>query len=330
MRRSHRFMALAGTATLALAACTPSGSGSPAASTAGSAGESAAESAAPSYEPASVKLQLQWLDQSQFSGYYAAEAQGYYKEVGLTVEFLPGGGTISPQEVGSQPNGPEFTIAWVPKVLQAREAGSDLVQIAQMAQRAPTLSVSWKNANITKPEDFKGKKVGVPGLNSMLHVMFQKWLLDNKVPLNQVTMIEAPFPQMNDMLKGGTIDAAVAIEPFRARIVSGNTGYRVADYVTDIQDNVLAAFWMAKADWAKANPQVVKAYREAYDEGLDWCVKNPEEAKQLQVKYLGFPSPVIPSYSSAINAKDLEIFEQAGRQVGMLRQPVDVSKLVWK
>jgi NitT/TauT family transport system substrate-binding protein len=190
--------------------------------------------------------------------------------------------------------------------------------------------VARTGEKIHKPEDFKGKKVGVPGLNSMLHVMFQKWLLDNKVPLNQVTMIEAPFPQMNDMLKGGTIDAAVAIEPFRARIVSGNTGYRVADYVTDIQDNVLAAFWMAKADWAKANPQVVKAYREAYDEGLDWCVKNPEEAKQLQVKYLGFPSPVIPSYSSAINAKDLEIFEQAGRQVGMLRQPVDVSKLVWK
>jgi NitT/TauT family transport system substrate-binding protein len=143
-------------------------------------------------------------------------------------------------------------------------------------------------------------------------------------------MIEAPFPQMNDMLKGGTIDAAVAIEPFRTRILSANTGYRVADYVTDVQDNVLAAFWMAKADWARANPQVVKAYREAYDEALAWCVKNPEEAKQLQVKYLGFPSPVIPSYSSAISAKDLEIFEQAGRQVGMLRQPVDVQKLVWK
>jgi NitT/TauT family transport system substrate-binding protein len=100
--------------------------------------------------------------------------------------------------------------------------------------------------------------------------------------------------------------------------------------VTDIQDNVLAAFWMAKADWAKANPQAVKAFRDAYDEALAWCVKNPDDAKALQVKYLGFPSPVIPSYSSAISAKDLELFEQAGRQVGMLRQPVDVRNLVWK
>ena len=52
---------------------------------------------------------------------------------------------VIPQAVGSQPDGPEFTIAWVPKVLQAREAGSDLVDIAQVFQRSGTLSVSWKD-----------------------------------------------------------------------------------------------------------------------------------------------------------------------------------------
>ena len=122
MRRSHRFLAVGGAAMLALAACTSSGTSSPGASSAVSAGESSTESAGASYEPATVQLQLQWLDQSQFSGYYAAEAQGYYEEVGLTVEFLPGGGTISPQEVGSQPDGPEFTIAWEPMVNVAKRA----------------------------------------------------------------------------------------------------------------------------------------------------------------------------------------------------------------
>ncbi|MEP7041377.1 MAG: ABC transporter substrate-binding protein, partial [Chloroflexota bacterium] len=104
MRRSHRFLAVGGAAMLTLAACTANGTSSPGASSA----VTAAESAGASYAPATVQLQLQWLDQSQFSGYYAAEAQGYYAELGLTVEFLPGGGTISPQEVGSQPDGPEF------------------------------------------------------------------------------------------------------------------------------------------------------------------------------------------------------------------------------
>ena len=69
--------------------------------------------------------------------------------------------TSIPQAVGSQPDGPEFTIAWVPKVLEAREAGSDLVDIAQVFQRSGTLSVSWKDNAIDDPCKFAGKKVGV-------------------------------------------------------------------------------------------------------------------------------------------------------------------------
>jgi NitT/TauT family transport system substrate-binding protein len=139
MKRSHRFLALGGAAMLLLAACT---------------------GASPSASLTKVRLQLQWLDQSQFAGYYAAAEQGYYSAEGLEVEFLPGGGDVVPQQVGSADNGPEFTIAWVPKVLQAREADSDLVQIAQMFQRAGTRSVSWKDAGITEPAFWEGKTVG--------------------------------------------------------------------------------------------------------------------------------------------------------------------------
>ncbi|MEA2631311.1 MAG: NitT/TauT family transport system substrate-binding protein, partial [Chloroflexota bacterium] len=110
-----------------------------------------------------VRLQLQWSPQAQFAGYFAAMEQGYYEAEGLDVTMVPGGGTIAPQTAGSAPNGPEFTVAWVPKVLQAREAGSDLVDIAQVFQRSGTLSVSWKSSNITKPADFKGKRIGVWG-----------------------------------------------------------------------------------------------------------------------------------------------------------------------
>lgn len=282
---------------------------------------------------AQTKVNIGYSPAADFTPVFAAKDKGFFEKRGLDVTLtrIPLASNIPAAIVSDSL---QIGMGTGSMLVQTAEAGLGLVALngASRFQKSNSIVslVARTGEKMQKAEDFKGKKVGVPGLNSMLHVMFQKWLLDNKVPLNQVTMIEAPFPQMNDMLKGGTIDAAVAIEPFRARIVSGNTGYRVADYVTDIQDNVLAAFWMAKADWAKANPQVVKAYREAYDEALDWCVKNPEEAKQLQVKYLGFPSPVIPSYSSAISAKDLEIFEQAGRQVGMLRKPVDVRNLVWK
>ncbi len=117
-----------------------------------------------------VRLQLQWYPQAQFAGYFAAIEQGYYAAEDLDVQWLTGGGTIAPQTVGSAVDGPEFTIAWQPKVLQAREGGSDLVNIAQVFQRSGTLAVSWKDSNITGPADFRGKKVGVWDLGNEFEV----------------------------------------------------------------------------------------------------------------------------------------------------------------
>jgi len=121
---------------------------------------SPAASAAP---PATVRLQLEASPRAQFAGYFAAERKGYYKAENLTVTILPGGADVVPQQVGSAPDGPEFTISWVPKVLQAREGGSDLVDIAQVFQRSGTVSVTWKDTGIDDPCKLAGKKVGTWG-----------------------------------------------------------------------------------------------------------------------------------------------------------------------
>jgi NitT/TauT family transport system substrate-binding protein len=158
-------LALAVTASLAFAAC--GGTTSQAPSTEPSSEPSQAPSGEPSTEPsaepeaASVELQLQWVPQAQFAGYLAAASLGYYDDENLTVTMLDGGPTIIPQQVGSAPDGPEFTISWVPKVLEARELGSDLVDIAQIFSRSGTLSVTWADTGLTGPCDLAGKKVGV-------------------------------------------------------------------------------------------------------------------------------------------------------------------------
>jgi NitT/TauT family transport system substrate-binding protein len=108
-------------------------------------------------------LQLESTPRAQFAGYFAAERQGYYQAENLTVAVLSGGAGVVPQQVGSAPDGPEFTISWVPKVLQAREAGSDLVDIAQIFQRSGTVSVTWKDTGIDDPCKLAGKKVGTWG-----------------------------------------------------------------------------------------------------------------------------------------------------------------------
>jgi NitT/TauT family transport system substrate-binding protein len=169
--------AMAAAAAVVFGACSGAASPAPAsqapASVAASTAPSSAASAAPSTAaaaPATVRLQLQWVPQAQFAGYFAADKQGYFAAENLTVQIVPGGPDVVPQAVGSQPTGPEFTISWVPKVLEAREGGSDLVDIAQVFQRSGTLSVSWKSSNITGPEGFAGKKVGVWGFGNEFEV----------------------------------------------------------------------------------------------------------------------------------------------------------------
>ncbi len=174
MKLSRPLVALA-TSVLVFAACSSAASPSsaPSESVAPSEAPSTAPSEAPSAaapEAATVRLQLQWVPQAQFAGYFAAEKQGYFQAENLTVQILPGGPDIVPQQVGSAPDGPEFTLSWVPKVLEAREKGSDLVDIAQIFQRSGTLSVTWKKDNITDPCQLAGKKVGTWGFGNEFEV----------------------------------------------------------------------------------------------------------------------------------------------------------------
>jgi NitT/TauT family transport system substrate-binding protein len=123
---------------------------------AGSIGTASAQELTP------IDLQLQWFAQAQFGGFYAAKDLGFYEEVGLDVTINETPSDQAPHVLGSQPDGPEFTISWVPRALEVRDQGaSDLVNIAQHFQRSGTLSVSWADSDITSPEDFAGKNVGM-------------------------------------------------------------------------------------------------------------------------------------------------------------------------
>ncbi len=151
---------------------------------------------------------------------------------------------------------------------------------AHHTKASPFISLlARQGVKIEKPGDLVGKKVGVPGINSVIDVMLRKWLINNKVPLNQVTIIEAPLPQLPDLLKVGTVDLVAIVEPFRSRIVGGDIGYVAAEYFGEVAPDVLVSAWMATGDWAKKNPEPIKNFRAAIDEGLAFIKSNPEEAQ---------------------------------------------------
>ncbi len=108
----------------------------------------------------SVKLQLQWVTQAQFAGYYVALEKGFYADEGLDVTVLPGGPDIAPPQVLAG-GGADVMLNWMPSALAAREKGLPVVNIAQPFKSSGLMLTCWKDTGITSPQDFKGKTIGV-------------------------------------------------------------------------------------------------------------------------------------------------------------------------
>jgi NitT/TauT family transport system substrate-binding protein len=156
-----------------------------------------------------VTLQLQWVTQSQFAGYYAAVGKGLYHAEGLNVAIKVGAVEIVPQQVVAA-GGAQFGIAWLPKVLASREQGARLVNIAQIFQRSGTLEISWKDSGIVKPDDWRGKRVGTWGFGNEpeLFAAMRKVGIDPNDP-KQVTVIQQPFDMSLFLTR--QVDAAQAM-----------------------------------------------------------------------------------------------------------------------
>ncbi|HPE24631.1 ABC transporter substrate-binding protein [Albidovulum sp.] len=107
-----------------------------------------------------VTLQLKWVTQAQFAGYFVAKDKGFYDEEGLNVTILPGGPDIAPTQVIAG-GGADVMIDWMPSALAAREKGLPLVNIAQPFKSSGMMLTCLKETGITSPEDFKGKTLGV-------------------------------------------------------------------------------------------------------------------------------------------------------------------------
>jgi len=107
-----------------------------------------------------VTLQLKWVTQAQFAGYYVAKDKGFYKDAGLDVTIKPGGPDIAPPQVIIG-GGADVIVDWMPSALASREKGVALVNIAQPFKRSGMMLTCRKDSGIKSPADFRGKTLGV-------------------------------------------------------------------------------------------------------------------------------------------------------------------------
>lgn len=239
-----------------------------------------------------VKLQLQWLPQAQFAGYFAAIDQGYFEEEGLEVEIIPSGGDIVPQDALA--NGDvDFAIAWVPKVLGSIEAGANLTDIAQIFQRSGTLQVSWADSGIDSVADFEGKTIGSWGFGNEWEIFAA--MAAEGLDSTTVQIITQDF-NMNAFLQGD-IDAAQAMTYNEyaqlLETVDPDTGelYQPEDFnVISYEDTVGAmlqdAIWAdterLESDEEYADTAV--AFLKAVIKGWVFARDNPDEAAAITLE----------------------------------------------
>ncbi|HZA73295.1 MAG TPA: ABC transporter substrate-binding protein [Propionibacteriaceae bacterium] len=247
-----------------------------------------ASTSASAAELTPVKLQLQWVAQAQFAGYYAAVEQGYYEEAGLDVEIVEGGPDIVPQDVLSAGD-VDYAISWVPKVLGSIEKGAKITNVAQIFERSATTQISFKDKNITAPAQLAGKKVGSWGYGNEweLFAGMQK----SGVDVKDISLIQQAF-DMNGFL-AGDIDAAQAMtyNEYAQVLETKNpdTGelYKPED-LNVIDWNDVGTAMLQDAIWANSDKLSEPAYADqttklikASIKGWVYARDNPEEAAKI-------------------------------------------------
>jgi len=237
-----------------------------------------------------VTLQLKWVTQAQFAGYYAARAKGLYTAEKLDVTIRPGGPDIVPEQVVAG-GGAQFGIDWLPSLLSARDQGAPLVNIAQVFAYSGMRELAFKSSGIKDGADLKGRRVAVwfGGNEFELLATLEKYKIDRN---KDVTLIQQPF-DMNLLLQK-KVDAAAAMTYNEYKQVM-DAGVKpdelvVIDFNKEgtamLEDGIFV-----KADWIRdaKNKQLAARFLRASLRGWALCKDRPAECVEIVLK----ESPVL-------------------------------------
>ena len=231
-----------------------------------------------------VVVQMKWVPQAQFAGYYVAAAKGYYKAEGLDVTIKPGGPDVSPVQVLAG-NQADAIVNWMPDALAAREAGVPLVNIAQIFDKSGLMLTCKKASGVSTPKDFKGKTLGV-------------WFGGNEYPfLNWMGKLGLKVDTDVKVLKQGfNVDPLLQNQAACISTMIYNEYWQVVD--AGVKESDLVTFFYEKEgvasledglyvlDGKLKDPAFVAKmakFLKATFKGWNDAVKNPEEAAKIVV-----------------------------------------------
>src|SRR3989441_1625746 len=280
-----------------LAACAP-------AATAPSPSPSSAPTATVSPTPKPIRpLKVGYLPLPDFLGMYAAIEQGYMADEGLKLELqaMAGGATIIPAIVGGSL---DFGISNYVSVIVANGQGIKIKAFSDSAygsKASPPFSIIVKKGSPLKvAKDLNGKKVAVNTRNNIVHVGVMEWMDRNGGDPKTVQFVELPFPQMPPAITQGQVDAAAPTEPF-VTVATSQDATVLANYLTDLRDNVAIAGFISTEDWITKNRDAAQAFHRANTKGIEFVAKNEKTAREYAAKY----AKLDPALAAKINLATL-------------------------
>src|SRR5579875_1764236 len=210
---------------------------------------------------------------------FLAKDQGFFEKHGLDADMKLT--QVSLVAVPTEMTGGSIDIGGVtpPAALLADDNGLDIKIVAGADQTAAGYHLAGivvrADSAIKTAADLKGKTVGVPGLNDLLHILVVKWLQDRGVAKNDVHYVEIPMLQLGDVLKSGRVDAVVPVEPFMSRMAKD--GDRILSYyVDDLPAGIPPVVWASTGKYAAEHPAVIKAFRAALVDAADYYKAHPD------------------------------------------------------
>ncbi|MGE0163274.1 MAG: ABC transporter substrate-binding protein [Dongiaceae bacterium] len=232
-----------------------------------------------------LTLQLKWVTQAQFAGYYVAKDKGMYDEVGLDVTIKPGGPDINPSQVIAG-GGADVVLDWMPSALATREKGVPLINIAQVFQKSGMMLTCRKDTGIAAPADFKGKTLGV-------------WFAGNEYPflswMNHLGLGTSGGADGVTVLKQGfNVDPLLQKQADCISTMTYNEYWQVIDAGLSAEDLVVFPYedqgvatledGIYTLEASLQDPEMVDKlmrFVKASMQGWDWSVANPDDAAMI-------------------------------------------------
>jgi NitT/TauT family transport system substrate-binding protein len=215
-------------------------------------------------------------------------------------------------------------------LLMALDSGLDLM-ITTAATRydkmRPAASLLAVPA-IKSVAELKGKRIGVPGINTLIDVTFRYWAKHHGFPLDELHFVEAPLRRMSEMIQAGQVDAVGVAEPLRSRLLADGLGHVIANYFDD-WDGIVQSFLMGDRCWVEAHPDAVRAFNAAWRDAVADMHAHPDDAHAIEKEYLGFASPEFSAFSNEIAPNDLTLYLLMCNELGLVKGPIDLTRVVF-